>query len=97
MHGLGGVGKTRLVVDEQSFGTEHPDVARDLNNLAQLLGDTNRLAEAEPLTRRALAIAVDLKRRTGHGHPNFDLYYQNYRDVLSEMNLPHGEIEQRLR
>jgi hypothetical protein len=31
-------------------------VARGLNNLALLLSDTNRLAEAEPLLRRALAI-----------------------------------------
>jgi hypothetical protein len=31
-------------------------VARDLNNLALLFQATNRLAEAEPLMRRALAI-----------------------------------------
>ena len=40
----------------KSYGPEHPDVATDLNNLALLLQDTNRLAEAEPLYRRALAI-----------------------------------------
>ena len=34
-------------IDEQSFGPEHPDVARDLNNLALLLQATNRLEEAE--------------------------------------------------
>jgi tetratricopeptide (TPR) repeat protein len=45
-----------LAIDEASFGAEHPNVARDLNNLAQLLKATNRLAEAEPLMRRALAI-----------------------------------------
>ena len=45
-----------LAIDEKSFGPEHPNVATDLNNLAQLLQDTNRLAEAEPLMRRALAI-----------------------------------------
>ena len=31
-------------------------MARGLNNLAGLLQDTNRLGEAEPLYRRALAI-----------------------------------------
>ncbi len=31
---------------------DHPNVARHLNNLAQLLQDSNRLAEAEPLMRR---------------------------------------------
>ncbi|MFN7999619.1 MAG: tetratricopeptide repeat protein [Acidobacteriota bacterium] len=41
---------------EQSFGPEHPKVATGLNNLAQLLQDTNHLAEAEPLLRRALKL-----------------------------------------
>ena len=45
-----------LIIDEASYGPEHPDVAADLNNLAGLLRATNRLAEAEPLYRRALAI-----------------------------------------
>jgi hypothetical protein len=47
-----------LAIDEASFGAEHPDVARDLNNLAQLLKATNRLPEAEPLLRRALKIFI---------------------------------------
>jgi hypothetical protein len=37
--------------------SDHPDMAIRLNNLGQLLNATNRLAEAEPLMRRALAIA----------------------------------------
>ncbi|MBL8172498.1 MAG: tetratricopeptide repeat protein, partial [Acidobacteria bacterium] len=45
-----------LKIDEQSFGPAHPNVATDLNNLAQLLQTTNHLAEAEPLIRRALKI-----------------------------------------
>jgi hypothetical protein len=45
-----------LDIDEHSYGSGHPNVARDLNNLALLLQSTNRLAEAEPLMRRALAI-----------------------------------------
>ena len=39
---------------DRASGQTHPTVARDLNNLAQLLQATNRLAEAEPLIRRAL-------------------------------------------
>jgi hypothetical protein len=42
--------------DEENYGAEHADVARDLNNLAVLLQATNRLEDAEPLMRRALAI-----------------------------------------
>ena len=45
-----------LAIDEASYGSEHPNVARDLNNLALLLQATNRLEEAEPMFRRALAI-----------------------------------------
>jgi tetratricopeptide (TPR) repeat protein len=56
-----------LAIDEQSYGPEHPNVARDLNNLALLLQDTNRLEEAEPLLRRALAIN---ERSLGPEHPN---------------------------
>ena len=37
-------------------GPDRPEYAAALNNLALLLEDTNRLAEAEPLMRRALAI-----------------------------------------
>jgi hypothetical protein len=33
-----------LAITEKSFGPEHPDVAIRLNNLALLLGDTNRPA-----------------------------------------------------
>jgi len=45
-----------LKIDEDSFGHDHPNVATDLNNLAELLRNTNRLSEAEPLYRRALKI-----------------------------------------
>jgi hypothetical protein len=56
-----------LAIDKISFGSEHPNVAQDLNNLALLLLLTNRLAEAEPLMRRALAID---KISFGTEHPN---------------------------
>jgi tetratricopeptide (TPR) repeat protein len=45
---------------------DHPKVAIRLNNLAQLLQDTNRLAEAEPLMRRALEID---EKSYGSDHP----------------------------
>ena len=45
-----------LAIDEKAYGPDHPTVGTALNNLAQLLQDTNRLAESEPLMRRALAI-----------------------------------------
>ena len=51
---------------EKSYGPDHPNVAIGLNNLAQLLQATNRLEEAEPLMRRALAID---EKSYGPEHP----------------------------
>ncbi len=42
-----------LKIEEANSG---PNLGAYLNNLALLLRDTNRLAEAEPLMRRALQI-----------------------------------------
>jgi len=55
-------------IDEQSFGPDHPNVAAGLSNLAALLNSTNRLAEAEPLMRRALAI-----REKSYGPDHLDV------------------------
>ena len=49
------------------------------NNLARLLQDTNRLAEAEPLMRRALAIA---QQGLVTSHPDLRVYEENYRLLL---------------
>ncbi|MGO4870277.1 MAG: tetratricopeptide repeat protein [Roseiarcus sp.] len=68
-----------LAIDEASFGPDHPNVARDLNNLAQLLQDTNRLAEAEPLMRRALAIDG---ASFGPDHPNVAIDLNNLAGLL---------------
>ena len=56
-----------LAIDEASFGNHHPEVAIDLNNLATLLQDTNRLAEAEPLLKDAVRI---FENSLGSEHPN---------------------------
>jgi len=54
------------VIFEQSYGPGHPKVASLLNNVPALLKATNRLAEAEPLYRRALAIG---EASYGRDHP----------------------------
>ena len=56
-------------------------MATELNNLASLLYARNRLAEAEPLMRRALAI---LETSLGPDHPN---------TVTTRNNLAALEIE----
>ena len=72
-----------LAIDEQSFGPDHPNVARDLNNLAQLLKATNRLSEAEPLMRRALAI---FEHSFGPNHPNVATNLNNLAQLLQATN-----------
>jgi len=54
-----------------------------LNNLASLLLATNRLAEAEPLTRRALAID---EASYGADHPNVARDLNNLAQLLQATN-----------
>jgi len=72
-----------LAIDEKSFGTEHPEVAIDLNNLALLLKATNRLDEAEPLMRRALAID---EKSFGPDHPEVATVLNNLARLLQATN-----------
>ena len=55
----------------------------DLNNLAALLQATNRLAEAEPLMRRALAIDEE---SFGPGHPKVARDLNNLAQLLQATN-----------
>ena len=72
-----------LAIYEKSYGPEHPNVARDLNNLAQLLQATNRLEEAEPLMRRALAID---EKSYGPEHPEVAANLNNLAALLQDTN-----------
>jgi DNA repair ATPase RecN len=92
-----------LAIDEQSYGDQHPNVARDLNKLAQLLqaqwrklpacdaasGEdrkleayATRLAEAEPLMRRALAI---FQATYGDDHPHTQIAHHNLAALLKQI------------
>ena len=74
-----------LAIDEASYGNDHPNVARDLNNLAQLLVATARLAEAEPLLRRALQIN---EASYGKDHPMAAISLKNLAQLLQATNRP---------
>ena len=55
-----------IEIDEKALGKEHPDVATDYNNLAVLLQDQGKHAEAEALVRRAIEID---EKTLGKDHP----------------------------
>ncbi|MCX7422555.1 MAG: tetratricopeptide repeat protein [Planctomycetia bacterium] len=70
--------KRALALDERHYGPVAPQVATRLNNLAATLQATNRLAEAEPLMRRALDI---FRASLRDEHPNTLDVAENY-DIL---------------
>jgi tetratricopeptide (TPR) repeat protein len=72
-----------LVIDENSFGPDHPEVATDLNNLAELLRATNRLDEAETMYRRALEIR---KKSLGDKHPDYATSLNDLAELLRNTN-----------
>jgi Tetratricopeptide repeat len=88
--------KRAFASDEKSYGPEHPKVARDLNNLARLLHDTNRLGEAEALMKRSLVIVLKFSHETGHLHPHLKGAFNNYFALLKETSLGDEEIRKRL-
>jgi len=72
-----------LDIDQTVLGSDHQEVAIDLNNLATLLQDTNRLDEAEPLMRRALDIA---EATSGDDHTVIASYLNNLAQLLQATN-----------
>src|SRR5207302_1393940 len=59
--------KRSLLIREKALGPDHPDVARSLNNLADLYQRQRRYTEALPLFQRALAIRERAVRSSGYG------------------------------
>ena len=88
----------QLTEVEQAFKELKHDltVRPVLNNLAQLLQATNRLAEAEPLMRRAVEISLGFFVSTGHHHPNEAQVLANYRSLLKAMDFTPEQIDVRL-
>jgi CHAT domain-containing protein/tetratricopeptide (TPR) repeat protein len=65
------------------YGENAPEFATILNNLALLLKETNRLSEAEPLMRRALAMD---EKNFGPDHPNVAIRLNNLARLLQDTN-----------
>jgi tetratricopeptide (TPR) repeat protein len=51
-----------MTIDAKVFSPDHPDVAAALNNLARVLVDRRKFAEAIPLLERS--VAINVKQRT---------------------------------
>ncbi len=62
-----------------------------------MLKATNRLAKAEPLSRRHLLIFLDFTRRTGHEHPHLRAALVNYAGILKAMGRSKPKIQAQLR
>jgi tetratricopeptide (TPR) repeat protein len=69
--------------EAQRFVDSEGNTATILNNLALLLKDTNRLEEAEPLMRRALAID---EKSYGPEHPKVAIDLNNLAALLQDTN-----------
>ena len=82
-----------LALIKASRDKDHPNLSVHLNNLAQLLQDTNRLGEAEPLMRRALAID---EASYGAEHPYAANCLNNLAHLLQATNRL-GEAEPLMR
>ena len=63
-----------LTIREKALGTDHPDVAQALNDLAFLYQAQGRYADAEPLYKRSLAI---WEKAIGPDHPDVALSLNN--------------------
>jgi tetratricopeptide (TPR) repeat protein len=79
-----------LAIEEKRYGTEHRNVATNLNNLAELLRETNRLADAEPLYRRALAID---EASYGPEHPKVAIRLGNLALLFLATNRRRGRAD----
>ena len=78
-----------MAIREKRLGPDHPIVATGLNDLAELLIETNRHTEAEPLCRRALAI---LEKSFGPDYPDVAICLSNLAALLTATNR-HTEAE----
>jgi hypothetical protein len=61
-----------------------------------LLKATDRLAEAEPLMRRAAEILLRFTVAIGHLHPHLQAVIGNYAGLLKQMGYNHAQVNAEL-
>ena len=77
--------KRALAIWEKALGSDHPQVAIALNNLAGLYTVQAKYSDAEPLYRRTLAI---WEEALGSDHPDVAMALENYADFLRKTERP---------
>lgn len=78
-----------LSIVQASLEPDHPSIVANLNNLAMLLQDINRMSEAEPLYRRAIELLVKAEQRSGDRDPNYAVVLSNFAQLLALTNRPN--------
>ncbi len=77
-----------LEIDAKTIGTEHPEYAMHLGNLALLLRDMGRYGEAEPLYVESLKI---FRAKLGPDHPHTKIAEEVYAAFLAQRDSGASE------
>ena len=77
------VAQEALKLAEDNVGSDHPDVATSLNNLASLYETQGHYAKAEPLYKRSLAIN---EKALGPNHPSVATTLNNLAELYRSTN-----------
>jgi tetratricopeptide (TPR) repeat protein len=85
-----------IAIFETSLGVDHPSVAAARSVMTRVLRATDRGPNAVLQITRAIRILALHKRQTGEEHPLTGAIVTNFRETLSEINLPSAEIDRRL-
>ena len=76
---------TALAIGEAAYGPDHPDVGRDLNNLALIWRDLGQPERARPLAEQALAIT---EAAYGPDHPTVGAALNNLAFIWRDLGQP---------
>jgi len=86
--------KRSLAIWEKALGSDHPDVATSLHNLAVLYGAQGNYGAAEPLYKRSLAI---FEKALGPDHPDVATSLEEYAALLRQTGREDEAIKLELR
>ena len=82
------VAREALKVAEETFGFDHPDVAKSLNNLAEACRVQGKYTEAEPLYKRSLEIT---EKTLGPDHPQVATVLENMAELYKKIKSTYGD------